>query len=83
MRISDDMIIPANIRGVNHGRTNFEVCQAWSGGDYRQAYLDSGLTEFGRFSRMGDVGARVGEGCYPSNIHSFFVCSCQSEGVRK
>ena len=81
MKITDDMIIPINYRGVNHGRTDIEVCQTWAGGHYRQAHLDSGLVEFGRFSRMGDVGARVGTGCHTSNIHDFFVCSCQVKGV--
>jgi hypothetical protein len=81
MKITDDMIIPTNYRGFNHGRTNLEIRQALSDGYCRQAHLYSGLAEFGRSSRLGDVGAELGEGRDTSNFHHFFVCSSQSEGV--
>ena len=81
-RISDDMIIPLNNRGFNHGRTSFEGSTAGPGNHFRPANHNSGTAEFWGPCLVGDVGASMGKSCDSSHLCDFRL-SCSAHKGEK
>lgn len=82
IQISDDMIIPLNNRGFNHGCTSFEGGKNWSGRHFRPSNHDTGAVEFGGSCLLGNVGTRMGKSCGTGNLCAVRVSCSANKGEK-